>query len=286
MASQRNEQIVRANGVDLCVETFGKRPDPGVLLIMGSSASMDWWEDGFCERLAAGRRFVIRYDQRDTGRSVTYEPGAPQYTFRDLVSDAVALLDVFTLDSAHVVGMSMGGAVAQLVALDHPERVASLTLISTGPVGVHDPSLPGMSAQTRALFAVEPPDWSDRPAVIEYLVHLARVSAGSARPFDEASFRDLAARVLDRTTNIASTMTNHNVLGEGNGPSQRLAQLRVPALVVHGTDDPVVPYPHGVALVREIDHAEMVTLEGTGHEIPSRTWDVVVPAILAHTSRG
>ena len=285
MGQQRKEQLVRANGVDLCTETFGSRRDPAILLIMGSSASMDWWEDEFCERLAAGPRFVVRYDQRDTGRSVTYEPGAPQYTFRDLVSDAVGVLDAFDIDKAHVAGMSMGGAVAQLLALDHPDRVASLTLISTGPVGENDPELPGMSAQTQASFAMDPPEWSDRAAVTDYLVHLARVSAGRARPFDETAFRQLAARVLNRTANIESSMTNHNVMAAGETTTEGTGHLGVPALVVHGTDDPVVPYPNGLALAQEISDAEILTLEGTGHELPRAVWDEVVPAMLAHTSR-
>src|ERR687887_1422948 len=128
---------------------------------MGSGASMDWWEDEFCERLAAGSRLVIRYDHRDTGRSISYEPGAPEYTFADLVDDAVGLLDSLGVARAHLVGMSMGGAIAQLAALNHPERVASLTLISTS-AGPGDPDLPGPSDQLRGRFAAPPPapDWS------------------------------------------------------------------------------------------------------------------------------
>ena len=97
-----NERIIRANGVDLCVQTFGDRADPPLLLVMGGASSMDWWEDGFCERLAAGSRFVIRYDHRDTGRSVSYEPGAAPYSLRDLAEDAVGLLDAFGLESASI----------------------------------------------------------------------------------------------------------------------------------------------------------------------------------------
>jgi pimeloyl-ACP methyl ester carboxylesterase len=107
MDRTRNDTIVHANGVPLCVETFGAAGDEPILLIMGAAASMDWWEDGFCERLAAGGRFVIRYDHRDTGRSITYEPGAPGYTGSDLVEDAVGVLDALGLPRAHVVGMSM-----------------------------------------------------------------------------------------------------------------------------------------------------------------------------------
>src|SRR5918993_3854443 len=184
-----NERIIQANGVDLCVQTFGVRSDPPMLLIMGGASSMDWWEDGFCERLAAGSRFVIRYDHRDTGRSVSYEPGAAPYSLRDLAEDAVGLLDAFGLESAHLVGMSMGGWIGQLVALDHPDRVASLTLISTSPTaGPSDPDLPEMSQELQALFAEEAtePDWSDRDAVIDYIVEGEHPFAGSG-PFEEAA---------------------------------------------------------------------------------------------------
>jgi pimeloyl-ACP methyl ester carboxylesterase len=279
-----HDEIVQANGVDLCVETFGDPTDPAILLIMGSSASMDWWEDEFCRRLASGSRFVIRYDHRDTGRSVSYEPGAPRYTLRDLVADAAGLLDTFGLGRAHLVGMSMGGAIAQLVALDHPNPVVSLTLISTSPAGPGDPDLPDMSEETRAHFSVGQPDWSDRAAVIDYMVHLARVSASRSRPFDEAAFRDLSVRVLDRTVNIASSMTNHNAMDGGERWRERLGGLSVPTLVVHGTEDPVFPYGHALALAREIPGAELLALEQTGHELPRAVWDLVVPAILEHTS--
>jgi pimeloyl-ACP methyl ester carboxylesterase len=284
-----NDRVVRTNGVDLCVETFGAPTDPAIVLIMGSSASMDWWEDEFCERLAAGSRFVIRYDQRDTGRSVSYEPGAPPYTVRDLAADAVGLLDALGVARAHVVGMSMGGAIAQLLALDHADRLASLTLISTAPAGPgpDDPDLPAMSEAARERFAqVAEPDWSDRPAVMDYLVHLARVSAGSSRPFDEAGMRALWERVLDRTANIEASMKNHAALEGGERSRERLRDVDAPTLVVHGTEDPVLPYGNGVALAREIPGAELLALEQTGHEVPRTVWGVLVPAILEHTSSG
>jgi pimeloyl-ACP methyl ester carboxylesterase len=279
-------EVVQANGVDICVQTFGDPTDPVVLLVMGSSASMDWWEDEFCEGLAAGGRFVVRYDHRDTGQSVSYEPGAPAYGFGDLVDDAVDLLDHFGVAGAHVVGMSMGGAIAQLMALDNPDRVESLTLISTGPAqpGPEDPDLPAMSEETGARFMVEPPDWSDREAVIDYLVHLARVSAARSQPFDEEPFRALAGRVFDRAVNMESTMTNHNLLAGDGRWRDRLREMTVPTLVLHGTEDPVVPYGNGVALVKEIPSAQLVPLDETGHELPHRVWDVVIPAILEHTA--
>jgi pimeloyl-ACP methyl ester carboxylesterase len=277
--------LVEANGVRLCVDTFGERSDPAILLVMGSSASMDWWEEEFCERLAAGSRFVVRYDHRDTGRSVSYEPGAPPYTLVDLVGDAVGVLDALDLEAAHLVGMSMGGGIVQLAALDHPERASSLTLISTSPAGPgpDDPDLPGMSEEALARFPVDRPDWSDRAATVEHVVELARASAGS-RPFDESSVREVAGRAFDRTANFESTMTNHDVVVGGVARwRERLAELRIPTLVIHGTEDPVLPHPHGVALAAAIPGAKLLSLEGIGHELPAAVWDVVVPAVLAHT---
>ena len=262
------ERLVEANGVEICVEAIGDPSDPAILLISGSGASMDWWEDEFCERLAAGRRLVIRYDHRDTGRSVTYEPGAPGYTSDDLVLDAVGVQDAVGVGRAHVVGISMGGALAQLLALEHPDRVASLTLISTSPSGP-DTDLPGMPEEAAARFAaVAEPDWSDRDAVVDHLVQLARAAAGTARPFDEESFRPVAERVVDRTTNMQSTLTNHDILEGGERWRERLPGLDLPALVIHGTDDPVLPYPHGEALSREIPGAELLTLEGDRPRAP------------------
>jgi pimeloyl-ACP methyl ester carboxylesterase len=276
---------VRANGVDLCVETFGDPANAAILLIAGAASSMLSWEDDFCERLAAGSRLVIRYDNRDTGRSVTYEPGAPQYTGSDLVDDAVGILDALGLDRAHVVGLSMGGGIAQVVALDHPDRVASLTLISTS-AGPGDPDLPGTSDDLHARFAapLPMPDWFDRHAVIEYIVEDARAYAAITRPFDETAWRDLAGRDFDRSVNIASGMTNHFVLEGGEGWRERLGEIRAPTLVVHGDEDPLFPPAHAHALAEEIPNARLLMLERTGHELPRAVWDLVVPAIVAHTS--
>src|SRR3954447_13481577 len=171
---------MRVNGVDLCVEAIGADTDPPILLIMGSGASLDFWEDDFCARLVAGGRFVIRYDHRDTGRSIAYEPGHPGYTSPDLVDDAVGVVAALGLPRAHLVGISMGGAIAQLAALDHPDRVASLTLISTSAMG---PGLPGMADRASAFFAQARPEIDD-PALVDYLVGFNRALAAEHRPFD------------------------------------------------------------------------------------------------------
>jgi pimeloyl-ACP methyl ester carboxylesterase len=252
-------------------------------LRMGSNAKI-------CERLAAGSRYVIRYDHRDTGRSASYEPGAPPYTLRDLAADAHDLLDTLNLRRANLVGTSMGGAIAQIVALDHPDRVASLTLISTSPAapGPDDPDLPRMTPEVRARFDDLPePDWSDRSAVIDYIVGVERVCAGRSRPFDEGGMRALAARVVDRTVNVESSMKNHLQMREGGGRwRNRLGELRISTLIIHGTEDPVLPYGNALALEKEIPGARLLTLDQTGHELPRDVWDVVVPAIVEHTSVG
>ena len=282
----RSEVIVLANGVQLCAETFGDRTDPAVVLIMGSSASMDWWEAEFCEQLAAGGRFVIRYDLRDTGRSISYPPGSPGYSSHDLVDDLDALLDVLVPGRrAHLVGMSMGGAIAQVEALDRPDRVASLTVFASSFADRDLSSLPSMSEETGRRFAAVPsPDWTDRAETVAYVVELARVGAASSAPFDEASVSSIAERAFDRSTDMAASYTNHSLLEDGGPPQRRLEDLRMPTLVIHGTEDPVLPFEHAIALSRAIPEARLLPLEQTGHELPGRTWDMVVPAILRHTS--
>src|SRR6478735_6774245 len=170
-----NDRIVQVNGVSLCLEAFGDPTDPAVLLIAGANSSMDWWPALFCQRLAAGARHVIRYDQRDTGRSVSYPQGEPGYGADDLIADVVGILDELELLRAHIVGISTGGAIAQLVALTHRDRVLSLTLISTS-AGPGDPDLPGMTDELRSTFEQESaePDWTDRDAVVDYVVEQAR----------------------------------------------------------------------------------------------------------------
>jgi pimeloyl-ACP methyl ester carboxylesterase len=214
------EHIVAANDVQLCVDTFGDPTDPAILLIHGAGNSMLSWREAFCEQLAAAERFVIRYDSRDTGRSTTYKPGEPEYVLRDLVADAVGVLNALGLDQAHVVGLSQGAAIAQLVGLDHHERVATLTLMAGSPGGPgHEASdLPPMTPELKAFFSDEgpEPDWTDRDAVIAYLVEGERPFAGRSRPFDEAGLREVTARMIDRAQNLEATTTNPFMIDPGD----------------------------------------------------------------------
>ncbi|MEU4805998.1 alpha/beta hydrolase [Actinosynnema sp. NPDC023587] len=278
-------QLRQVNGVELCAETFGSADDPAVLLIAGATSSMDGWEGGFCAGLAARGRYVIRYDHRDTGRSVAYPPGEPGYSFPELVEDAVGVLDAFGVDRAHVVGMSMGGAIAQLLALDHADRVATLTLFATSPAGPESADLPGVTPALAAHFAAggtPEPDWSSRDSVVAYLV-AANGPFRGPRPVDEDAERARAGRVFDRSPNIASCGNHlHTTGGEDWRP--RLGEVAAPTLVVHGDVDPLFPVAHARALAAEIPGASLLVLPDTGHELPAGVWGLFTDRLVEHTA--
>jgi pimeloyl-ACP methyl ester carboxylesterase len=278
--------MVDVHGVGLCVDTAGDAADPAILLIGGMGASMDWWEEPFCQRLAAGGRFVIRYDHRDTGQSVSYPAGAPGYTGADLAADVTGVLDALGRPSAHLAGISMGGALAQQVALAHPERAGSLVLFSTSPAVPVESELPPASDGLRPYFTGEVPlpDWTERAAIIDYLTGYER-HLEAAEYFDEAHVRALVARIVDRSRDMAASMTNHAVAGEGEPARGRLDEIAAPALVIHGTADPLFPFGHAEALARGIPRAELLPLAGVGHQLPPRPWwPSVIAAMLRHTS--
>jgi pimeloyl-ACP methyl ester carboxylesterase len=275
--------MIETNGAELCTESFGRPSDPPVLLIMGIGASMLWWEEGFCRLLAAEGRFVIRYDHRDTGRSTTGEAGSPGYTSADLIADAVGVLDAYRLPAAHVVGVSAGGAFAQLLALAHPDRILSLVLISTSPATPGERELPPAAERYRQFVASAQVDWSDAGSVVEYLVGYARILAGGVRPFDEAATRELVRRDVERAHDIAAS-ENHGLAAEGELPREPLSSLAVPTFVIHGTADPMFPPAHGEALAREIPGAELLVLGGAGHGVERADWAPIARAIVRHTA--
>jgi len=277
------ERMIEANAVELCTEAFGDPSDPPVLLVMGISASMLWWEAGFCRLLAEGGRFVIRYDHRDTGRSVTYTPGRPEYTGADLVADAVGVLDAYELVAAHVVGVSAGGAFAQMLALGFPDRVLSLVLISTSPATCGERILPSATERFGDFLTSAGADWSERASVIEYLVAYERMLAGGVRPFDEEAWRELVGRDVERARDIAASQ-NHTMIPEGDVPSKPISSIAMPTLVIHGTADPMFPLAHGQALAEEIPGARLLTLEGAGHGVEPADWKPIARAVLEHTA--
>ncbi|MBZ9967357.1 alpha/beta fold hydrolase [Mesorhizobium sp. BR1-1-2] len=181
---------------DIISEAFGDPADPALLLIMGAMASMLWWPEALCRKLAGAGLFVLRYDNRDTGRSTKYPPGEPPYTFDDMADDAIGVLDSHGLDKAHIAGMSMGGMIAQLVALKHPSRVASLTVISSSPLGVDTSNLPQTSdAYIEHSAEGAHIDWSDRRQVIDFMIKDTRAIASTAHPFDEGRMRAFIDRL-------------------------------------------------------------------------------------------
>ncbi|MGY1694673.1 alpha/beta fold hydrolase [Geodermatophilus sp. SYSU D00814] len=289
MSATSSERTTVRVGADvrLCVEGFGEPAHPAILLIGAATWSMDWWEDGFCRRLADRGRRVVRYDQRDTGRSTSWPPGAPGYTGADLVSDAVAVLDGLGIARAHVVGLSMGGGVAQRMALEHRHRLATLTLVSTTPLAPDVDGLPGPSPVLQAAVAEmgTEPDWLDRDAVVDHVVESERPYAGPGT-FDEARLRAVAGRVFDRSNDIAASLANHFLLDSDGSGDTRLGRLAgLPTLVVHGTADPLFPLAHGRALAAAIPGARLLELHGVGHQLPPpHTWDRLVDTLVDHTA--
>jgi pimeloyl-ACP methyl ester carboxylesterase len=187
-------------------------------------------------------------------------------------------------DRAHVVGLSMGGGIAQRLAIAHPDRVETLTLVATSP----DPraeDLPPMPAEAVAEFSSAPrPDWSDAGSVLAYLVNAIRLCAARSVPFDEPAARELAHVVLARSRSMESG-TNHFAVRGGGQERADLGKIAGPVLVIHGDEDPIHPLAHGRALATEIGGAELLVLPHTGHELPRRSWDTVIPALLIHTQR-
>ncbi len=282
------EQTLTTDGVTLCFETFGTPTDPTILLIAGGAQSMVWWETEFCTRLAKSGRHVIRYDHRDTGRSTSSEPGHPSYTARDLRTDPLRILDALGVESAHLVGLSLGAGIAQLIALEHPQRVRTLTLASSTPAvpADQDRHLPPPTPQVMATFTTPDPepDWTDPEAVLTYRVEADRPYAGT-NGFDEPRFRHLSTQELARTTNMASSITNHFLLPDDTPPEARLTQITAPTLILHGTADPMFPLEHGEALAAEIPNAHLIPLPGVGHQQPPpELWDLTLTALTDHTA--
>jgi pimeloyl-ACP methyl ester carboxylesterase len=278
-----DSRAIASGDATICAEAFGDTADPPILLIMGQMASMLWWPEAFCRRLAEAGRFVIRYDNRDTGRSTSYEPGHPGYTTGDFVGDALAVLDGYGIGRAHIVGMSGGGVVAQLVALDHPERAASITAISTTAVGGVDRELPGPDPAYLAHAAsFGDLDWSDRGALVEMIVRDTEALSGTRHPFDEAASRAFVEADLARTANPPS-LVNHTIQSGDDRPGPSVRDLTAALLVIHGSADPLFPLEHGVALAEAVPGATLVTVEGGGHELHEGDWDQILDAIVAHT---
>lgn len=289
---------VRGNGIELEYESFGRTGDPALLLVMGLGAQMILWHDEFCGALAERGFHVTRYDNRDVGRSTWLDAaGMPDvlgalaaagagrpieapYRLSDMAADAVALLDELGAGSAHVVGASMGGMIAQTLAIEHPARVRTLTSImsTTG-----HPGLPPARPEAMALLMTPLP--TGRAAQIERSVEASRVIGSPAYPSDPAELRALAGRAYDRGVNPPGFARQLVAILASGSRRAALAGVRAPTLVIHGGADPLVPVEAGRDTAAAVPGAELLEIPGMGHDLPRALWPTLVDAIVKHTEQ-
>jgi len=259
------------NGIELEYETFGDPSGAPLLLIAGLGSQMISWNDQFCE-LLAGRGFqVIRFDNRDVGLSTWMDAA---YTLNDMAADAAGLLDAIGIPAAHVVGTSMGGFIAQLVALNHPDRVLTLTSIMSGPNG--EDEVPPTDEGREVLLVPAPKTREER---IQVGLWAKRRLLGSADPYDDEYERARVTAAVDRAYHPAGFARQLGAIVAAPSRLCRLSSLRVPALVVHGRDDILVPVDNGRKVAAAIPGARLMEIEGMGHDLPSRVWEQVADAI-------
>ena len=289
------EQFVRANGIDICYEAFGAVDAEPMLLIMGLGAQMVLWDDAFCEQLAARGFRVIRFDNRDIGRSSKLSGGkrltpfellklrffhipvAAPYKLHDMAKDTVALMDALGIHSAHLVGASMGGMIAQEVAISFPQAVRSLTSImsTTG-----NPRVPPPSRQATAILMAPPPNTRD-----EFLTRFAQtytILRAGRFPQDEALDRSRAERIFARGLSPAGSARQLRAILASGSRKGRLRSVRAPTLVIHGTADPLVHPMGGKDTAVSIPGAKLLMVEGMGHALALELWPQIIDAIATH----
>ncbi len=291
--TQTTAQRVAANGMELAYETFGERTDPPLVLIMGLGGQMVAWPEELCRALADAGHFVVRFDNRDVGQSTHLDDAGmptlgdllrrrkPPYGIEDMADDTAALIEALDLDRVHLVGASMGGFIAQTVALRHPSRVRSLTLImtSTGSRKVG-------RAKTKVFVTVmRRKPAADREAAAVGAVEMARLIGSPGFPVDEVRLQDAARRAFDRSNDPAGVRRQVAAIGAQADRTRDLASVEVPTLVVHGLDDPLVRVTGGMALARAIPGAKFVGYPGMGHDLPPALWPDLVAEISALTRR-
>jgi pimeloyl-ACP methyl ester carboxylesterase len=287
------EQTVQVGEIKLCYQTFGERDNPALLLVMGLSSQMVLWDDEFCQRLADRGFWVIRFDNRDCGRSTVLRdkpvptrmqlmirhPRCAAYTLEEMADDAAGLLDALEIESAHVVGASMGGMIAQLVAIRHPERVRSLVSImsTTGNRRVGRPSPRLVPLLLRRVPR-------DRDGYVSYFAEDYRM-IGSPSYYDEARTRVLGERHYGRGIHPAGSARQLAAIVTAKDRTAQLKRLRVPATVIHGDVDPLVSPSGGRATAAAIPGARLVMIPGMGHDLPPQLWDRILDEIEQTTAR-
>jgi len=291
------ERTIEGNGIEIWTEDFGNPSDPLILLIMGASGQGIMWREEMCQAFVDAGRYVIRYDNRDVGQSTCFDFAKDPYTVAEMALDAVAVLDAYGIERAHAVGASMGGMIGQTLAIDHPDRLHTLTSIMSSPGGgavaqaiteggAGDEVLPGPApAVIEAMLqrAQSPP--KTREEKIASKMELFRALAGSLGHVEDDQLRDTFTREYDRAR-VWEAQDNHGLAVQAS-PDRRpaLANVTTPTLVIHGTEDTILPYEHGVATAKAIPGAELLTIEGMGHDFPEPAAERIIGKIIEHTSR-
>jgi len=294
MHSFGDEAMASANGIELCYQEMGDPAGEPLLLVMGLGTQMIAWDEGFCGLLAERGFRVVRFDNRDIGRSTKLESaGAPPrvdmmlgrrgsaaYLLPDMAADTVALMDRLEIESAHVVGASMGGMIAQTVAIEHPERVRSLVSIMSN-TGSRWTGLPSRKAM--AVLLGRPP--RGREAAIERAVRTFGVIGSPGYPFDEERVRRVAGRSYDRGHSAAGVIRQLHAITASGDRTQALRGITAPTTVIHGNRDPLVRPAGGRATARAIPNARLKIVDGMGHDLPRQLWPVFAEEIAAAAAR-
>lgn len=269
------QEQIRLDDLSLCYETFGDPDDPALLLVMGLAVQLTSWEPEFCQAFADQGFFVIRYDHRDVGLSSAVPDG--EYSLSDMAADAVRLLTGLGIDRAHLLGVSMGGMIAQLITIEHPTRVLSLCSImsTTGNPADSQPSARALEVMRRNAVELE------REESIEDAVVRARFLAGNSYPFDEERIRRRAAVAYDRANFPEGKARHLRAARMADDRTARLRTITVPTVVIHGDADPLVSINGGRATAAAIPGAQFVAIPGMGHELPRQ-----VEALIVETTTG
>jgi len=290
-----NVETVRVGEIDLAYETFGDPTDPPLLLVMGLATQMLGWPDALCSGLADRGHYVVRFDNRDVGLSTHLTDAPPgdigalmqgdtssaSYRLSDMAADATGLLDALGLESAHVVGASMGGMIAQTMAIEFPERVRTLVSImsTTGDPAVGAPTQAAMGA------LLTPPSGT-REGAMDGTVAVYRVIGSPAYPFDEAEVRERAGVAYDRGYDPAGVSRQLAAVLASGDRTAGLREMGVPTLVIHGDQDPLVSPSGGEATAAAVPGAELVVIEGMGHDFPAALVPELVDRVAGHARRG
>jgi pimeloyl-ACP methyl ester carboxylesterase len=293
-STSSGERTAPVGNIEICYETFGVPSASPLLLVMGLSSQMILWDDEFCETLAGEGFWVIRFDNRDVGRStILREAGIPKqwqlltrdargaaYSLDDMAADAVGLLDHLEIPAAHVVGASMGGMIAQVIAVGHPDRVLSLVSIMS-TTGNRRVGQPQPRVALRMLRRVR----RDREGYIEDHLNTYRVIGSRRFDFDEARKRERAGRCFDRGVHPSGSARQMAAIVTAPDRTPLLSELRAPTTVIHGDSDPLVNISGGRATAKAVRDARMVVLEGMGHDLPRELWPQIIGAIAQNAER-